>query len=113
MATTMFSPTLSGTPSGSTSQQWPAAQHPFIPPPGINTTSPFVNGANNMMMPPMAILPGFVQPMAAPAKRPIGSIDDDQVLVRAFRERNGRNYRQVLESLDMVCTTVTRRKVLS
>jgi hypothetical protein len=102
----MHSPASNGVPSGSGTQQWPASQqHPFMPQGGPNAQLPNgMSGANNMIMPPMPMnmFPGFLHQVASQTKRPIGSIDDDQVLVRAFRERNGRNYRQVLESLDMV-----------
>jgi hypothetical protein len=101
----MLSSSLNGTPSGSGAQQWLAPkQHAFASQAGPNAQFPNgMPGGNNMMMPPINMFPGFLQQMATQTARPIGSIDDDQVLVRAFRERNGRNYRQVLESLDMVC----------
>lgn len=107
MDASVLSSSYNGVPSGSGTQQWPASQqHPFMPQSGPNALFPNgMPGANNMMIPPMAMnmFPRFLQQVATQTKRPIGSIDDDQVLVRAFRERNGRNYRQVLESLDMVC----------
>jgi hypothetical protein len=46
---------------------------------------------------------GFMQQMASQPKVPIGTIDDDMILIREFKEANGRNPKQILESLDMVC----------
>lgn len=58
---------------------------------------------NVPMQPNMNMFSGFMQHMANQMRVQIGSIDDDQVLVREFQEAQGRNARQILESLDMVC----------
>jgi hypothetical protein len=80
--------------------------------PSFSNGMPFLG---NMMMPPAPInmFQGFLQNMTTQKKRPIGSIDDDQVLIRAFREGNGRNYRQILESLDMVSASLLKLRALS
>jgi hypothetical protein len=110
MEGTLYSPRANVQSPTAANSQWPMPQTAFMPSPTMptmptmNPNQPWFSGmaSVNPMNNPMNMF-GFMQQMASQPKVPIGTIDDDMILIREFKEANGRNPKQILESLDMVC----------
>lgn len=77
-----------------------------IPPGSQNGSMGQLNAMNNMhMMMPQFSMGGMMPNLMMPPAKPIGSEEDDSLLVKALKEADatGKTYRQALDALHMVC----------